>query len=562
MLASCSTLKPAGKAKDSNQILTEKKEQEFRFSLIEASKHKMLGDYLNSLSLYLRCLEIKPNSALANYEIANIHVYQQDFSGAQKYAEFAVEKNPSNIWYQLLLGHIYLNNNEITKAIDIYKNLIKTNPEETDYYIDLAIIYSKIGKTKKAIEILNKIEEKNGISEQISLQKETIYFMDGKFEKAIDEIEKLVELYPKETKYLGQIAELHIADKNYYEAFEIFKKIFEIDPYYSIAHLSLADLYRLKKDYENWFKELELAFKSENLNVMAKVTSLLYFLSESNEFANSDKKYTLLNILLETHQNNAVVHSVYADFLVSEKDFEQALKEYRTVLSIDKKSYLIWEQTLLIESQLANYDTMYIDSKEALEYFPNQPLIYLFNGIAAKEIKKYEEAKKVLEMGLDLVADSKQLKVQFYLYLGEIFHIFKENKKSDEYFDKLLEIDGNNILVLNNYSYYLSLREEFLEKAEQMSRQTIEAEPNNATYLDTYAWILFKMANFEKALEIIEKAILNSGDKSAVIIEHYGDILYKNGQKDKAKQQWKNAVETGKGSELLQKKMEEGIFIE
>lgn len=561
VLASCSVMKQRGKDGTQN-VLTSRMNNEFEFSLIEASKQKMLGNYLDAMSLYLRCLEIKPKSAVANYEIANLHVIQRDFSGAQKYAEFAVEYNPSNIWYQLLLGHIYLNNNEISKATKIYEILVENYPEKTDLYLDLASIYSEVGKSKKAIDILNKIEEEKGVSESISLQKEAIYFAEGNFKKAVFEIEKLIETFPAETKYLGILAELYMSEKKYDEALKVFSKIFETDPSNSLAHLSLADLYRLKEDYSKWFEELEIAFKAEDLSVMAKVTSLIYFLNESYEEITSDRKYALINILLETHQNNAIVHSVYADFLNSEKEFEQAVGEYKTVLSIEKRNYSIWEKLILLESQLSEFNKMFNDSKEALEYFPNQPILYLFNGIAAKELKKYEDAKTILSIGLDFVIDNKQLKAQFYIYLGEIYHIFKENENSDLYFDKLLEIDANNYYILNNYSYYLSEREEFLEKAEQMSKQTIEAEPNNSTYLDTYAWILYKMNNYEKALEYIEKAILNTGKKSAVIIEHYGDILYKNGQVEKAKQQWKLAFETGKGSAFLQKKSEEGIFIE
>ena len=52
------------------------------------------------------------------------------------------------------------------------------------------------------------------------------------------------------------------------------------------------------------------------------------------------------------------------------------------------------------------------------------------------------------------------------------------------------------VLCINNYSYYLSLREEKLEYAESLSKKSIIAEPNNSTFLDTYAWILFKLKRF------------------------------------------------------------------
>ena len=82
-----------------------------------------------------------------------------------------------------------------------------------------------------------------------------------------------------------------------------------------------------------------------------------------------------------------------------------------------------------------------------------------------------------------------------------------------------------NVVVLNNYSYYLSLREKDLEKAERMSKQCVELSPNQSTYQDTYGWVLYKLKRFNEAEEWLKKAV-EGGGKSHVIIEHYGDVLY------------------------------------
>ncbi len=110
-------------------------------------------------------------------------------------------------------------------------------------------------------------------------------------------------------------------------------------------------------------------------------------------------------------------------------------------------------------------------------------------------------------------------------------------------------------MILNNYGYYLSLREVELEKAEKMSRITINAEPDNPTYLDTYAWILHKAGKQEQALEYIEKAVRSGGEEDSDILEHYGDILYALERKEEAAKYWKKAVEAGSESEELEEKI-------
>ena len=53
--------------------------------------------------------------------------------------------------------------------------------------------------------------------------------------------------------------------------------------------------------------------------------------------------------------------------------------------------------------------------------------------------------------------------------------------------------------MLNNYSYYLSLRKDKLEKAAELSKKSNNIYPKNASFNDTYGWILFQQEKFEEA---------------------------------------------------------------
>jgi tetratricopeptide (TPR) repeat protein len=118
-----------------------------------------------------------------------------------------------------------------------------------------------------------------------------------------------------------------------------------------------------------------------------------------------------------------------------------------------------------------------------------------------------------------------------------------------------LKYNPKNLYVLNNYSYYLSLREAELEKAINMSQRAIALEPENTSFQDTYGWILYKMGDFLEAEKWIKKALESGGDERPIILEHYGDILFKLGNKEDAIKYWKRAQSKGKGSDLLLKKI-------
>ena len=55
----------------------------------------------------------------------------------------------------------------------------------------------------------------------------------------------------------------------------------------------------------------------------------------------------------------------------------------------------------------------------------------------------------------------------FYSLLGDTYHAIDEHEKSDLFYQKSLEKNPENHIVLNNYSYYLSLRKKELLKAKQ-----------------------------------------------------------------------------------------------
>ncbi len=150
-----------------------------------------------------------------------------------------------------------------------------------------------------------------------------------------------------------------------------------------------------------------------------------------------------------------------------------------------------------------------------------------------------------------MVGNDKML-AQFYSYLGDTYFQLKDNEHSDEAYEKALKIEPSNALVLNNYAYYLSLRNINLEKAEQMAKKAVELDPGNGSNQDTYGWVLFKLGRYEEAKEWIEKAI-QTGEESAVVLEHYGDVLWKLGNKKDAVKYWEKAGKAGEGSEFLAK---------
>jgi tetratricopeptide (TPR) repeat protein len=469
-----------------------------RETYFEASKQKVLGNYEKAIELFNKCLEQDPADAAAMYELANIYTDQGKVSEAASLAERAAELDPANKWYKTLLIQLYQAQGKFTDAGRIIDQLIVAEPDNIEYYQDEALNYIYDNDYKNAVKSYDILEQKLGINEDISIQKEKIYIMMGKPDKAIEEIRKLSGAYPDEPRYLEMLAELYMTSGMYDQALEVYNEILKVDPENPYINISLSDYYRKKGDKTKSLEYLKAGFANPNLDIDSKVSILLAYYSV-NEIYNSykDEAFELATILIKAHPDDPKAHSIYADFLVQDKRYEEARMAFLKVISIDSTKYLVWEQLLFVESELRNNQAMADESKRALELFPEQPMLYLFAGAANFQLKDFDAAAKYFKNGANFVVGNDKMLAQFYSYQGDTYFQLKDHQQSDEAYEKVLKIEPDNVLVLNNYAYYLSLRGESLEKAEQMAKKAVELEPGNSSYQDTYGWVLFRLARYE-----------------------------------------------------------------
>ncbi|MCT4624310.1 MAG: tetratricopeptide repeat protein, partial [Schleiferiaceae bacterium] len=402
-----------------------------------------------------------------------------------------------------------------------------------------------------------------GIQEGVSLEKEKLYIQLGKRKMAYAEVQKLIKEYPYRADFYGVLADLYLADNEEEKAFKQYEEILKIDPDNGLVHFYLADFYRKKKDYTKSNESLLKAFGQEEITADQKIQYLISILM-TQEQPKLDDEYlkSLLDTLVEIHPGHVRVHALYADYLRKRKDNEGAKYHLRKVLEEDKSNYVVWEELLLINNELLDFDAMRDVSTEALKYFPTQPLLYIFKGVAEAQKEDYEKAIKTLNDGLMYIGENVRLRVQFKTYLGDAYYQNGMREKAFKAYDEVLLFDPENVIVLNNYSYYLSVKGEQLEKAREMSSKCIELESENSTYLDTHAWVLYQLGKYEEAREAMEKALKFGGKDSAVIVEHYGDILFRLGNNEDALVEWKKALEIGEGSEFLAEKVKTGVIPE
>ena len=526
---------------------------------IDATKARLLGETAKAISLYESCLEKNPQHSASMYELAQLYFETNDYASAARYAEQASVIEPENKWYKLLLVEIYGKAGKKKELLETCQKLVKQDPGSVDYLYELANAYLMNDDGSNAIKTYEKIESLLGVTEEISLQKQRIYLILKKTDQAAEEIEKLMKEFPdQETRYLSMLAEMYMQAGKLDIAAGYYQQILRTDPENPYIHITLSDYYRQKGDKVRSFDELKLGFANPALDIDTKIRVLLSYFT-ANDLYNENKAdiTDLAKILVKTHPDDPKAHSMYGDFLLDDKKYAEARDEFRRVLAIDSSKYAVWESLLNAEIQLADYVALEQESNRAIELFPLLPVPYLFKGVALLEKTQYEAALISFNTGEKLVSGNNILLVQFYTYLGDTYNRMKNHRLSDESYEKALRLDPENSYVLNNYAYYLSLRNENLDKAETMSAKSVKLDPTNPANMDTYGWVLYKLGKFTEAAEWVEKAVAATPVADADLLEHLGDIYFKLGNTEKAMEYWQNALKVGKGSEFLQKKVKE-----
>ncbi|MGQ8335728.1 tetratricopeptide repeat protein [Sunxiuqinia sp. A32] len=569
VLNACVTSKPvveqAVKAEPeiSETKLSEEQEKEFEYLFIEGVKQKKLGKQQNAVSLFSRCLEIDPNSAAAMYELAGMHYANKDLTSASLLLEKAIQINSENKWYKLMYAQILQQRKQYVEAASIFKQLSDLDPDNLEYLYSLAVMYSMGEQYAEAIDAYERLEKKTGLSEQISVAKQQVYVSWGKPEKAFEEIHQLIESDPNEPQYYGLLAELYQSQGDQENALKNYKKILEIDPNNGFVHFSLASYYIENGDKKVAFDHIKKAFASEELDADAKIQ---YYMMQTADKENAewtdDQINELLEILHETHPDDNRLYTIFAEHLLSQQKLEEARDYLRKYLETDQSNYIIWQQMLFISNDLLDFESLYTDTKSAIELFPNQPVLYALHAVACIQLDKNQEAIDILTEGEPYLLDNQQMKIQYELYKAEANYKIGKVQEAFKAFDEVVKLDPENYMAMNNYAYYLSIRGENLDKAERMSGRVVQQNPDNPTYLDTYAWVLFKRKDYQLALFYIESAINKGGQDNPVLIEHHGDILFMLGKKEEALKEWKQAQSLGSESTVLDQKILESRFIE
>lgn len=539
-------------------VLNDNDQRKFDYYFYEALKERLSGNFDKAGMFFTECLKIDPSSSIALYEVAKLFIMQQDYVKAEVLLENAVKYNNSNIWYKQMLGDIYQQNKKGLKAVGIYEDIVAQSPDNEQYLYVLSMLYKENGLFEKAILTLDKLQEKVGLIDILAVEKQQLYLQLGKNRQGANELQNFIDKYPQDSKGYAFMGDHFLQLKDYDKASHYYQIAVKKDEPKSVYHFNLGNVALIKGDTALFKSYYSTALESNIVPSDIKVNKLIPLLMD-RDFSTNNKVLIghFIDILKNFHQADGECDAFLARYYASVDDKMQSLFYFKKAIESQTFNEELWHDALLLIVEQQDFNELVLYGEKAVQYFPENAFFKLLYAAGLQQVKKEQAAIDVL-LQAEKLADPNnvQILVQILTSLGDNYYATDQPKEAFDSYDKALQLDGNSIVVLNNYAYYLSQENINLDKAEKMSQKCIELEPSNATYLDTHAWVLFKRGRYLEAKFIIERAIDYDGSKSAVIVEHYGDILFFNNDIEGAVVQWKKALEIDPEAKGLLKKIE------
>ena len=540
------------KKKDVVVPLTQEDSLRLEGVLVEAEKQLILENYAKALENFHVALEMNTESAATNFKIAEALAKNNEGQKALPYGLRAIELDPSNKYYRLGLARIYQSIGFYIDAAKTYEGLIERFPSEENALYELAELYQLTGRKDDMFRVFDLIEARLGVKEEITREKQRIYMKEGKLDEVIAEYDKLIQAYPNETSYKAELINFLIQNKKLDRAERAIEDYEKTETSSSRIKMMKSELAWMKGDYEESLELLSKAFETNIIDFDSKFQILSNYLLMSSD-SKVKSKLTKIGVQLANQfPDEFKAQAFVGDLLYQDGRSEEAVGFYLKAVDLNPANYSVWQNILNIEADLSKFDSVSVHAERALEYFPNQALLYYFAGTGHLVNSNLKKAVRLLEQGKKYTVDPNLLTV-FYGQLGDTYNGLEESEKSYQAYEKALENSPNNDHVLNNYSYFLSLDNKDLDKALEMSAKLVEQHPDNPTYLDTHGWVLYTSGKYKESRKFLEKAA--SMEEDGTVIEHYGDVLFQLGEIEEAIKQWERARDLGSTSELIGKKI-------
>ena len=424
--------------------------------------------------------------------LARIAFAEGDYQECNQILQRILSRDSGEFDALLLDGAVKVAQGDVQKAIAHYKHMISTAFDMVPqvHYV-LALAYLKEDSLDKAMVHLNRAIRLNADHTNASLLLSELNVREGNLSSAILSLKQLTNRHPEMLGAFMLLAEAYIAQENTAAALSIYDQM--------LTHFPDAPQVRLSRG---------------NLLV------------NQGQFDAAREDY---HVVLDRSPKSVPVLEKLIDVDLIQRDFTNAMQLARN--AVDQMPDAAEPYMLIAKVQLAQNDYPLAEHSLKLAIQKNGELQMPYILLARIYVQRGEIKLALKELNALVSRQPDNIAAWLQMAVTQDQHgLFEDAKKA---YEKVLELDIDSIIALNNLAYLYSEHFGDLERARNLAERARRLAPYDPSTADTLGWILYKQSDFKQALALIRTASDKLTD-SAEIQFHLGMTYYMLGNRKAA----------------------------
>lgn len=454
------------------------------------------------------------------------------------------EKHPSDMFAGDQLAQYHAASGNVGRAIEIFDTLqsfYPTNALITANHADMLLRAQRLGE---AIDLYRNLEKVIGRNPSLTQRITNVMIWQGDTVGALAEIDGLIAAQPRsvDALQLGAAAASQFGRLD--RALDYIDRAKELDPTNGTTYYYAANVYRMQGRTEDYDNAIRGAITGDDLERDAKIDLLRYYLeSELQKDSVSEKIDPLFESLADQYTHDYQIRMLYMSYLASQKRWRPAAEQLELAVSVnpaDPHDFLVLAR---LYGSADDLNGVLNATETGLTHHPRSIELYQMQAAVLSRKKNYQAAEATLRRALEVDSVSAKERADLYRDLADLGQQTGAPRDSIiAGYERALELNPENDLAMNNYSYWLSTIEGGdLLRAKELIAKAIMYEPASPTYCDTYAWVAYRLGDLETAKRYIDMALTfdrsyleNNPEALDETLGHAADIYQALGQLEKA----------------------------
>lgn len=497
--------------------------------------HLLVGDFCVRTNQYEKATaeyqagatEDAKDAVVYKERLVALEAYRNHPAEAARMAKELAEEHPKDPSVNEMYASVLLQTgqkSDAAKSLESLKGLVAKNPGDPVLHLDLARAYFSVSERDKALaEALEAARsEQKSPSPRVAVMipaqtvAARIYEDRGQHSKAMELADVILSSQPNNPDALLIRDRALIGTNQPEKALPELENLVKQNPKLYDAHLQLAAIYLNQKNFDKARAEYEV------LN-SATPPDIRGFIGLQTVKMNTGKGEEAIQTMQELVEKNPAV-----------LPYRYELANFQAALAgLDWNTNQVRSKELL-QKAADNY-------KEILKTTANSSEIWLRLGVMQRQLLQYDTALASFEQAGN--ADPKN--VPAFLNQALVCEALGKKKEATDAYNKVLSIDPDNALVLNNLAYMTadtgtgSNLDQALTYAERAKKHA----PDSADVSDTLGFVYYKKGLNSEALRIFRQLAADHPQNSTFRL-HLAMALLGSGDKQSARDEANKALQS------------------